>query len=699
MDSAGAAGSSAPEGERAVAADPIDIVTTAAWHCLDAFVSTYDRQLRGDARELPFKVLMAAAEGGSDAEKIHQALVAAIEVAIECEFLPALALGVLETRRALGLDEAVTRALIALVGERPRLALQRIQDEARGIGRTPDLFRILDGIRSIALIKANGRPVGTGFLVAPDLLLTAAHVMIECGARPTDQNLGGAEAFDDDEIARRVVIEFWPQHEDAPLAPTRAVRLRSTWRAAWRDPDGRGDGFSGDAARLGSRLDFALLRLAEPIRDDTIKPVAIHEPPDPTIDPNFGPPCFVVGHDGGSASKWDVHPIDVYDQTIGRIRHRLNTLSGQSGCPYFSNSGKVFAIHEAAVRKDRPRPGNGCGRVVALEPGIADDYNRAVALEQIRAALRGPRDPLKARSTADLAIEDGGFRLRWAEAGLNYARGDNSLAQAWRDAVRSIGDGEPDAPDATAKVEAFHPLFERPAIAAWIETAAEPKAVARVCFITGAAGTGKTFALEYATHVLGNSRVPTIHVPSTIVTAPGFDRIVAALHGDGSTSWEARRPIEGELKHDVIPSLLARLETSDGPVRHIAVDFGDGSAWRQVAGFWREFIIQATQRRLRLMLAAVPANAVYDLQGAIESEVIEQVDLVHITWKQVHSHVARLAEAVGDERGIDDLKKLVKRFAAPALSLGARDIRFATLDAVRIALAVRRELAGAGRQP
>jgi hypothetical protein len=76
-------------------------------------------------------------------------------------------------------------------------ALQAITDARTGLmDQDLAIIRELDARRRMALIQRGGAPLGSGFLVGPDLLLTAAHVIRNGGPPRPEDSCGLRAVFD-----------------------------------------------------------------------------------------------------------------------------------------------------------------------------------------------------------------------------------------------------------------------------------------------------------------------------------------------------------------------------------------------------------------------------------------------------------------------------------------------------------------------
>jgi hypothetical protein len=162
---------------------------------------------------------------------------------------------------------------------------------------------------------------GTGFLVAPDIVLTTLHV---------------AESFwRDQTLDRRAVCRF--DYETRP--DVASVGEGSQYRLHPSCPD----------AYRSHKLDFALLRLASPVGTERV--------PDGT-DRGFltgedhvfapGDPVMILQHSGAEPLKLAIGSV-IGTAAAGRVTYKANTETGSSGAPCFTADLRVAAMHQEWV--------------------------------------------------------------------------------------------------------------------------------------------------------------------------------------------------------------------------------------------------------------------------------------------------------------------------------------------------------------
>lgn len=293
---------------------------------------------------------------------------------------------------------------------------------------------IVDVLRRTAMIEVGGNAVGTAVLVAPDMLLTAAHVI---GARfLTPRILSQTWAVFDfyangcsqAETGTRVLV----QHLLYASPPTRAELA------------GESDAWEASA----DHLDYALLRLAHP---PSVPPRGLGEgvrgyyPLDETtysLDQSTR--LVLAQHPLGDFLKLsDIVTEAWYNSSATRMRYHCNTLQGASGGPLIDHRGRLVAVHHfstgrtnqavptSAICQSLRRAGILVGRgAMALDAPVhlgaySDDArDRVVAgigegFSSVARVVRAPDDIVNARGMWEwLASSRKLHRLRGALLGV-----------------------------------------------------------------------------------------------------------------------------------------------------------------------------------------------------------------------------------------------------------------------------------------
>jgi hypothetical protein len=198
---------------------------------------------------------------------------------------------------------------------------------------------ILSARRRVALLRRGQSPVGSGFLVGPDLLLTAAHVIRPDGL-PGAGDLNGIDAVLDFHGEGRAVAETGipvPVKELLRASPATDEELAGGQLLNW------------DASE--DRLDFALLRLGRAVGND--------EAPETgtrtrgwyrltTAEPDLSRSAqvMVLHFPDGEYLTWSVMKGSFQSNPARtRLRYRSNTKPGSSGGPIIDERGRLLALH------------------------------------------------------------------------------------------------------------------------------------------------------------------------------------------------------------------------------------------------------------------------------------------------------------------------------------------------------------------
>lgn len=209
--------------------------------------------------------------------------------------------------------------------------------------------------RQVCRIEIDRRAAGTGFLVGPSAVLTNWHVVEKAqaaGTLPTAQCRFDYVMREDGtrEAGRLVALVADPLAAHAPYAPAEVTD----------HPDA--------PLPLPGQLDFALLRLAEPVGTDRGW-LALPTAP-PALPPDA--PLLIVQHPDGAPMKLalDTRSVIGPNGNGTRMRYRTNTENGSSGSPVFTMDWDPVLLHHYGD------PTWGAAR-----------FNQGVPLDRIRAAI------------------------------------------------------------------------------------------------------------------------------------------------------------------------------------------------------------------------------------------------------------------------------------------------------------------------
>jgi trypsin-like peptidase/effector-associated domain 1 (EAD1)-containing protein len=181
--------------------------------------------------------------------------------------------------------------------------------------------------------QADGASIGTGFLVADDLVLTNYHVMYGTQSPGSAQPAQVQLRFDAlDGVAARIATLA----AGGPLA--KSTPGDNEWGAGGNDP-------------TFDQLDFALLKLSEPVgRDDTGGKQRGHvliESAD--IAGEAKRPVIVLQHPLGANLQICLGAFDEPNANGTRLHHTATTQRGSSGSPCLSMDLKVVGLHNGGT--------------------------------------------------------------------------------------------------------------------------------------------------------------------------------------------------------------------------------------------------------------------------------------------------------------------------------------------------------------
>ena len=180
-------------------------------------------------------------------------------------------------------------------------------------------------INAVCRIEFDKQGIATGFLIAPDLVLTNYHVFRPEGA-----------SYDLDSRAKSCQVRFAAKRtDDGSEEPGKIFKLHKDWLVASSD---------------GYELDYLLLRLERSARDGVTAPVkkivsdadAIHK--DMFVN--------IIHHPLGGSMEVSLRSNEVVEVEPQRIYYLADTEEGSSGAPVFDDNWRVVALHQSGGEKD-----------------------------------------------------------------------------------------------------------------------------------------------------------------------------------------------------------------------------------------------------------------------------------------------------------------------------------------------------------
>lgn len=194
----------------------------------------------------------------------------------------------------------------------------------------------------VCLIDDGVDGFGTGFLVGPDLVLTNYHVVEPLFAPAPKVATGWSVRFDHKKSA-----------DGKPIAPGRSVAFAADWyidHAPYSPFDSKPDPKGGDPSN--DELDFALIRLAEPIGDQPISAKSEEQRGwvplmDRKIVTAKKQMIAILQHPKGGPMKLAMGMAEALTLNAAgnRVRHGVPTDRGSSGSPLFDQDWNVLALH------------------------------------------------------------------------------------------------------------------------------------------------------------------------------------------------------------------------------------------------------------------------------------------------------------------------------------------------------------------
>jgi hypothetical protein len=566
-------------------------------------------------------------------------------------------------------------ALLVVFGD-PAVT-QAIINARKGIPGRAMYTAIGQAMDASAVVSIAGKPAGSAFLVGPDLVLTAAHVVLG-----TTEDGGNGQKFGKtlQEGIRFHFLSYETGQYDQVIAPAPPVTQPVVAAEPYADPPDRLQRELSE--RSATALDFALIRLARQVTD--IVPLDIREPLPPDEEG-----LWVIGFSGGDAIAFPDSIVEEVHKPFARVLHTVNTTPGMSGSCCLGPHGTPVAIHEGTLpRLDEH------GKQLR-ENGKDLKINRAVALESIRARMiDSTRDRLTEQPRVDgLAFRDSQTVERWRIEARRLAGPD--LAE-WDKAVQERIGLSPTDP----RLPSFHPWFKRDELEKWIADAGK-KTRHRVRYVNGPAGCGKSFTARIVAEKIDEPARDLVVLDPTTVSNWSWEDALARL--GGTTQGEIFRTMAGELRHKTMPQLVEQLGRVGTAARtsplFLTIDFerdaGTASRLRFDNSPWMPFITAlAGQSWARLLLIGLSDEETAQIDKLLKNEALssdvitDDIGLDYVGGDEIVDFIRTAKAAQGDE--FTESRKVRKAWDGSPFHLKAREMQ--TVEAVLVALEETRNL-------
>ena len=661
--------------------EPTDGERLAAWTLLDTQVfaviyTTVAKSAPNAARWATLGTTIPTEAAGANSQALIRA---ACREAEAKGFLDRLAFAVVDSETSLMRRSAEEGGqlldAIATSGE-----MQAVVDAARGFMDVDVLSAAFQAAQACALVYQGNKPIGTAFLVRPDVVVTAAHVVLDIGkdANGKDIWLGtlrpdlmfSFRAAPGDPRAR---VEVVAAQRAAPLAFARPHGAPPNKLRASLTPPADTD------------LDYAYVQLAGPITH--LNAVDISAPVEPEASEN----CFVIGFPGGNDLKFDTKQIESVDKAAGRMMHFVNAAPGMSGGCCVGRNGTVIGLHEGALPvllPDGKQDKNGDGEKLFR--------NRGVCLAKIRAGQQGNADPLAIRRPTEQVIElsDPALVRTSYRNGLRLAGAE--LADKWRALVQWIL-GLPDLPGDGTTFPAFHPWFKRGDLERWTDSR---KPAERLCYVYGEIGAGKSFSVEILRAKLANPTIDLLTINGTQTSAWSWEDAIAPIIPLDAPQF---RTEAGAIRYDDVPALVQQLGQVGGVARttanplFVAIDFESaGEGVRFGRSPWLTFIeALAREDWARVMLIGLTDDERDSVDVVLEAIGLAPVliRLNHLGEPELKEYLKALLRSRGLSLEPEVLTARIRDIRSHPMFLTSSQLSLATIEAALAAMAFERLVA------
>lgn len=513
--------------------------------------------------------------------------------------------------------------------------MQAMTNQQRGFMDASILMPMLQASNACAIVFEAGEQIGTAFLVRPDLVMTAAHVVMAANGaswahtlRPDLQfSFKARENRSADERVKvlpapNALVDHSPPHGTPPNRLVQSL-----------------------VSPADKRLDYALIRLAQ--RVEHVSPIDV----DPPATVAMGLPCWAFGYPGGNALKMDVDVV-TNDQPGGnRWLHTANAAPGMSGGCCINHLGRLAGIHEGAITTTRA--------------GVSSVQNRGIGIAAIRAAQTAAgKDPMAARSAViGLEFDDPDMVRGLYRAGMYLASA--AFAPTWRAMAKAVFLGAD--PEHADNLPGFHPWFPRPKFEEWVDRKSPQD---RLCLVRGERGVGASFCARILRAKLDPAGLDYFELNPTQVSAMSLGE---AFGSGGLDTPSASRTAAANFRYNDVNQLIAGLRRgSDTAPRTccIAIDFGPvGGPDRLIASKWQECIIALlAEEWIRLVLIGLTEDEQNELIPLLEARpetadiFVEPITLDPVSLDEFKLYARKLAAARGHPPSPAELRDRLTAF-------------------------------------
>lgn len=214
--------------------------------------------------------------------------------------------------------------------------------------------RVLRAVCAIGLGKPTNAIVGSGFLIAPDLVMTNFHVLetflnVDPATRTVTANGPGKEMFFFFDYLSAPTPDVPPVGSPGSLV----VNAADNWLVGAREML-KGDGTPLSQPVVNNEYDYAIVRLSK-----RVGALSAHKGgggrrgwldlPKEQIDTMGNKRIFVFQHPQAAPQQWDMGDFVQLDPTGTRVWYHVNTAHGSSGGCALDIDGQLYALHNAEV--------------------------------------------------------------------------------------------------------------------------------------------------------------------------------------------------------------------------------------------------------------------------------------------------------------------------------------------------------------